>query len=104
MAPVSKFCAGERLQCEILKLVKDFHAGEFSVPKSWFSERKELLNYHVSKKLKFLETLVIILTDILNFVEIDVDKVSAEVKKLLRIKYALEVISDDPLDFKRIEY
>ena len=42
--------------------------------------------------------------DILNIVEVDVDKVSAEVKKLLRIKYALEVISDDPLDFKRIEY
>ena len=43
-------------------------------------------------------------SDILNIVEVDVDKVSAEVKKLLRIKYALEVISDDPLDFKRIEY
>lgn len=42
--------------------------------------------------------------DILNIVEVDVVKVSAEVKKLLRIKYALEVISDDPLDFKRIEY
>ena len=42
--------------------------------------------------------------DILNIVEVDVDKVSAEVKKLLRIKYVLEVISDDPLDFKRIEY
>lgn len=42
--------------------------------------------------------------DILNIVEVDVDKVSAEVKKILRIKYALEVISDDPLNFKRIEY
>ena len=42
--------------------------------------------------------------DILNIVEVDVDKVPAEVKKLLRVKYALEVISDDPLDFKRIEY
>ena len=42
--------------------------------------------------------------DILNIVEVDVNKVSTEVKKLLRIKYALEVISDDPLDFKRIEY
>lgn len=42
--------------------------------------------------------------DILNITEIDVDKVSVEVKKLLRIKYALEVISDNPLDFKQIEY
>ena len=42
--------------------------------------------------------------DILNIETIDDKKVSAEVKKLLRIKYALEVISDNPLDFKRIEY
>ena len=42
--------------------------------------------------------------DILNIVDIDETKVSAEVKKLLRIKYALEVISEDPLDFKKIEY
>ena len=42
--------------------------------------------------------------DILNITEIDVDKVSGEVKKLLRIKYALEVISENPLDFKKIEY
>lgn len=42
--------------------------------------------------------------DILNIETIDDEKVSAEVKKLLRIKYALEVISDNPLDFKRIEY
>ena len=42
--------------------------------------------------------------DIMNITEIDERKVSAEVKKLLRIKYALEVISDDPLDFKKIEY
>lgn len=42
--------------------------------------------------------------DILNITEIDVEKVSSEVKKLLRIKYALEVISDNPLDFKKIEY
>ena len=27
-----------------------------------------------------------------------------EVIKLLRIKYALEIISEDPLDFKKIEY
>ncbi len=32
------------------------------------------------------------------------DKVKAEVVKLLRIKYSLEIISEDPLDFKRIEY
>ena len=42
--------------------------------------------------------------DILNIETIDNEKVSAEVKKLLRIKYALEIISDNPLDFKRIEY
>lgn len=42
--------------------------------------------------------------DILNITEIDVDKVSNEVRKLLRIKYALEIISDNPLDFKKIEY
>ena len=42
--------------------------------------------------------------DILNIETIDDEKVSAEVKKLLRIKYALEVVSDNPLDFKRIEY
>ena len=42
--------------------------------------------------------------DILNIETIDDEKVSAEVKKLLRIKYALEVISYNPLDFKRIEY
>ncbi len=42
--------------------------------------------------------------DILNIVEIDEMKVSVEVKKLLRVKYALEVISNDPLDFKKIEY
>ena len=42
--------------------------------------------------------------DILNIETIDDEKVSAEVKKLLKIKYALEVVSDNPLDFKRIEY
>lgn len=42
--------------------------------------------------------------DILNIVDVDESKVSVEVKKLLRIKYALEVISEDPLDFKKIEY
>lgn len=42
--------------------------------------------------------------DILNITNVDEKKVAAEVKRLLRIKYALEVISDNPLDFKRIEY
>ena len=42
--------------------------------------------------------------DILNITEIDVIKVATEVKKLLRVKYALEIISEDPLDFKKIEY
>lgn len=32
------------------------------------------------------------------------DKVKYEVIKLLRIKYSLEIISEDPLDFKKIEY
>ena len=34
----------------------------------------------------------------------DYDKVRAEVIKLLRMKYSLEIICEDPLDFKRIEY
>ena len=34
----------------------------------------------------------------------DYDKVKAEVIKLLEIKYSLEIISEDPLDFKKIEY
>ena len=42
--------------------------------------------------------------DILNITEINEVKVSTEVRKLLRIKYALEVICEDPLDFKKIEY
>ena len=42
--------------------------------------------------------------DILNIVEIDTARVSAKVKKLLRIKSALEVISKNPLDLKKIEY
>lgn len=31
----------------------------------------------------------------------DYDKVKAEVIKLLRMKYSLEIISEDPLDFKK---
>lgn len=34
----------------------------------------------------------------------DYDKVKAEVIKLLRMKYSLEIICEDPLDFKKIEY
>ena len=34
----------------------------------------------------------------------DYDKVKAEVIKLLRMKYSLEIISEEPLDFKIIEY
>lgn len=34
----------------------------------------------------------------------DYDKVRTEVIKLLRIKYSLENISEDTLDFKKIEY
>ena len=34
----------------------------------------------------------------------DYDSIKAEVIKLLRMKYSLEIISEDPLDFKKIEY
>ena len=34
----------------------------------------------------------------------DYKKVKQEVIKLLRIKYSLEIISEDPLDLKKIEY
>lgn len=34
----------------------------------------------------------------------DYDKVKAEVIKILRVKYSLEIISEDPLDLKNIEY
>lgn len=42
--------------------------------------------------------------DIFNIDEKDYKRLKTEVIKLLRIKYSLEIISDDPLDFKRIEY
>ena len=32
------------------------------------------------------------------------DKVKAEVIKLLRMKYSLEIVSENPLNFKKIEY
>ena len=34
----------------------------------------------------------------------DYDKIKAELIKLLRMKYSLEIISENPLDFKKIEY
>ena len=34
----------------------------------------------------------------------DYDKAKAEVIKPLRMKYSLEIISENPLDFKKIEY
>lgn len=37
-----------------------------------------------------------------NLVSKNYKKTKAEVIKLLGLKYALEVISEDPLDFKRI--
>ena len=43
-------------------------------------------------------------SDMFNLVSKNYKKTKAEVIKLLRLKYALEVISGDPLDFKRIEY
>ena len=43
-------------------------------------------------------------SDMFNLTCKNYKKVKAEVVKLLRLKYALEIISEDPLDFKRIEY
>lgn len=42
--------------------------------------------------------------DIFNIDKKDYKRLKTEVIKLLRIKYSLEIISEDPLDFKRIEY
>lgn len=42
--------------------------------------------------------------DIFNVDDNDYDKVKSEVIKLLRIKYSLEIINENPLDFKKIEY
>ena len=42
--------------------------------------------------------------DIFNIDEKNYKRLKTEVIKLLRIKYSLEIISEDPLDFKRIEY
>ena len=43
-------------------------------------------------------------SDMFNLVSKNYKKTKAEVIKLLRLKYALEVISGDSLDFKRFEY
>lgn len=42
--------------------------------------------------------------DIFNVDDNNYDKVKSEVIKLLRIKYSLEIINENPLDFKKIEY
>ena len=42
--------------------------------------------------------------DVFNLPDNNYEKIKTEVVKLLRIKYALEVISEEPLDFKKIEY
>lgn len=34
----------------------------------------------------------------------DYESIKAELIKLLRMKYSLEIINEDPLDFKKIEY
>lgn len=43
-------------------------------------------------------------SDMFNLASKNYKMTTAEVIKLLRLKYALEIISEDPLDFKRIEY
>ena len=43
-------------------------------------------------------------SDMLNLIGENYEKTKDEVIKLLRIKYALEIINEDPLDFKIIEY
>lgn len=42
--------------------------------------------------------------DLINLFGEDYEQVKAEVMKLLRIKYALEVINENPLELKKIEY
>lgn len=42
--------------------------------------------------------------DVFNLPDRNYKKIKTEVIKLLRIKYALEIISEDPLEFKKIEY
>ena len=42
--------------------------------------------------------------DLINLFGENYEHVKAEVYKLLRIKYTLDIISEDPLEFKKIEY
>src|SRR5574344_3062263 len=42
--------------------------------------------------------------DVFNVDDNDYEVIKDEVIKLLRIKYSLEIVCDDTLDFKRIEY
>ncbi|MBP3840662.1 MAG: hypothetical protein IK997_00890 [Bacilli bacterium] len=42
--------------------------------------------------------------DVINFFNEDYEKVKIEVFKLLKIKYALEVINEEPLILKQIKY
>lgn len=42
--------------------------------------------------------------DLINLFGENYEHVKAEVYKFLRIKYALGIISEDPLEFKKIEY
>lgn len=42
--------------------------------------------------------------DVFNVDDNDYEIIKDEVIKLLRIKYSLEIVCEDPLDFKRIEY
>ena len=42
--------------------------------------------------------------DVINFFNEDYEKVKTEVIKLLKIKYALEVISEEPLILRQIKY
>lgn len=42
--------------------------------------------------------------DVINFFNEDYEKVKTEVRKLLKIKYTLEVISEEPLVLKQIKY
>ena len=43
-------------------------------------------------------------SDMFNLISENYEKTKAKVIKLLKLKYALEIISEDPFDFKIIEY
>lgn len=43
-------------------------------------------------------------SDMINITSKNKTKSIEEIKKLLRIKYALNIINDDPLELERIEY